>query len=315
MVYRRSREAMPAYEEEIEEAEHEGVTLRLLTAPVEVVLEGKRVAGIKCVPMRLGEFDRSGRRRPEEGGDAFIIQADHVLVAIGQTLDLQKISNSVPAGIPQPGVHPVNPVTGQTSEKWIFSGGDAVTGPSSVVEAVAAGERAAVGIDLYLTGKNHAFWREAHEVDTSFDPDAEPSDAAAREAEPDSRRAAAEQFRRSGAALARGGGRPPGRPLPALRLRETLCDKLRRRSDHALRVTETVLMRTTQGLIERIAPDCVVRWQRAARMRFEEAETPSPRQSSSCSALLVRLRRRRCAWRRHIFETPDLVRLTRLTAT
>jgi NADH-quinone oxidoreductase subunit F len=177
VVYRRSREAMPAYEEEIEEAEHEGVTLKLLTAPVEVVLEGKRVAGIKCVPMRLGEFDRSGRRRPEEGGDAFIIRADHVLVAIGQTLDLQKISNSMQLESRNQAFIAINPVTGQTSEKWIFSGGDAVTGPSSVVEAVAAGERAAVGIDLYLTGKNHAFWREAHEVDTSFDPDAEPSDA------------------------------------------------------------------------------------------------------------------------------------------
>jgi NADH-quinone oxidoreductase subunit F len=177
VVYRRSREAMPAYEEEIEEAEHEGVVLKLLTAPVEIVLEGKRVAGIKCLPMRLGEFDRSGRRRPEEGGDAFIIRADHVLVAIGQTLDLQKISNSVQLESRNQAFISVNPVTGQTSEKWIFSGGDAVTGPSSVVEAVAAGERAAVGIDLYLTGMNHAFWREAHEVDTSFDPDAEPSDA------------------------------------------------------------------------------------------------------------------------------------------
>jgi NADH-quinone oxidoreductase subunit F len=177
VVYRRSREAMPAYEEEIEEAEHEGVGLRLLTAPVEVVVEGKRVAGIKCLPMRLGSFDRSGRRRPEEGGDAFILPADHVLVAIGQTLDLQKISNSVHLETRNQAFVSVNPVTGQTSEKWIFSGGDAVTGPSSVVEAVAAGERAAVGIDLYLTGKNHAFWREAHEVDTLFDPDAEPSDA------------------------------------------------------------------------------------------------------------------------------------------
>jgi len=177
VVYRRSREAMPAYEEEIEEAEHEGVVLKLLTAPVEVVLEGRRVVGIKCLPMRLGEFDRSGRRRPEESGDAFILRADHVLVAIGQTLDMQKITRDVPLEIRNQTFIQANPVTGQTSEKWIFSGGDAVTGPSSVVEAVAAGERAAVGIDLFLTGANHAFWRETLEVDTAFDPDAEPSDA------------------------------------------------------------------------------------------------------------------------------------------
>jgi NADH-quinone oxidoreductase subunit F len=177
VVYRRSREAMPAYEEEIEEAEHEGVKLKLLTAPVEVVLDGRRVSGIKCLPMRLGEFDRSGRRRPEEGGDAFVIPADHVLVAIGQSLDLQKICNTVPLESRNQTFVQVNPVSGQTSEKWIFSGGDAVTGPSSVVEAVAAGERAAVGIDQYLTGANHAFWRDVHEVDTAFDPDADPSDA------------------------------------------------------------------------------------------------------------------------------------------
>jgi len=177
VVYRRSREAMPAYEEEIEEAEHEGVVLKLLTAPVEVVLEGRRVVGIKCLPMRLGEFDRSGRRRPEESGDAFILRADHVLVAIGQTLDMQKITRDVPLEIRNQTFIQANPVTGQTSEKWIFSGGDAVTGPSSVVEAVAAGERAAVGIDLVLTGANHAGWRGTLEVDTAFDPDAEPSDA------------------------------------------------------------------------------------------------------------------------------------------
>jgi NADH-quinone oxidoreductase subunit F len=177
VVYRRSREAMPAYEEEIEEAELEGVQLRLLTAPVEIVAEGRKVVGVKCLPMRLGEFDRSGRRRPEEGGAAFVIPADHVLVAIGQTLDLKKLCNEITLETRGKDYIQVNPVSGQTSEKWIFAGGDAVTGPSSVVEAVAAGERAAVGIDKYLTGKNHAFWRETQEVDTHFDPDAEPADS------------------------------------------------------------------------------------------------------------------------------------------
>lgn len=177
VVYRRSREAMPAYEEEIEEAEHEGVVLRLLTAPVEIITEERRVAGIKCMPMRLGEFDRTGRRRPEEGGDAFVIKADQVLVAIGQTLDLKTVCGEVALETRNQAFIQVDPVTAQTSEKWIFAGGDAVSGPSSVVEAVAAGELAASGIDLYLTGASHAFWREAREVDTAFDPNAEPSDA------------------------------------------------------------------------------------------------------------------------------------------
>ena len=174
VVYRRSREVMPAYREEIEEALHEGVQLQLLTAPVAIVAEGGQVTGVRCKPMRLGQFDQSGRRRPEERGEAFVIAADHVLVAIGQQLDSQRFCDNVSMNTRSGGFIIADPVTGQTSEKWIFSGGDAVNGPSSVVEAVAAGERAAVGIDRYLTGRDHAFWREIHEVDTFFDPDADP---------------------------------------------------------------------------------------------------------------------------------------------
>jgi NADH-quinone oxidoreductase subunit F len=178
VVYRRSREAMPAYQEEIEEAEHEGVSLQLLTAPVEVLVEGRKVVGLKCQPMRLGEFDRSGRRTPKEGGETFVLKADHILVAIGQSLDPQKLTDGVSLETRNNTFLQINPVRGQTSVPWIFAGGDAVSGPSSVVEAVAAGERAAVGIDQFLTGANHAFWRLPKEVDTHFDPDAEPFDAA-----------------------------------------------------------------------------------------------------------------------------------------
>ena len=176
VVYRRSREVMPAYKEEIDEALHEGVELRLLTAPVQVLVEDKRVVGVKCQPMRLGEFDQSGRRRPTEGGEVFTIEADHVLVAIGQTLDLQKVTDGVVLATRNNVFIQVDPVTGQTSEKWIFAGGDVTSGPSSVVEAVASGERAAAGIDCFLTGADHAFWRETREVDTPFDPDADPCD-------------------------------------------------------------------------------------------------------------------------------------------
>jgi NADH-quinone oxidoreductase subunit F len=176
VVYRRSREVMPAYKEEIEEALHEGVRLQLLTAPVAVVAERGKVTGIRCRPMRLGQFDRSGRRRPEEGGEAFVIPADQVLVAIGQRLDPQRFCDEIDLEARDGGFLVADPVTGQTSHKWIFTGGDAASGPSSVVEAVAAGERAAVGIDRYLTGREHAFWRETREVDTFFDPDAEPVD-------------------------------------------------------------------------------------------------------------------------------------------
>ncbi len=176
VVYRRSREVMPAYKEEIEEAIHEGVKLQLLTAPVDVVVEGGRVAGIRCRPMRLGQFDGSGRRRPEEGGEVFTIPADEILVAIGQSLASSGFCDEVGIETHRNGFLIVDPVSGQTSQKWIFAGGDAVSGPSSVVEAVAAGERAAVGIDKYLTGIEHAFWRQTKEVDTHFDPDRDPVD-------------------------------------------------------------------------------------------------------------------------------------------
>lgn len=177
VVYRRSREAMPAYEEEIEEAIHEGVKLQLLTAPVEVVAQAGRLVGIRCQPMRLGEFDRSGRRRPKEGGETFVLPADQVLVAVGQALDPLAMSDDDPLETRSSGYWHADPVTGQTSQKWIFAGGDAVSGPSSVVEAVAAGERAAVGIDRFLTGREHAFWRETKDVRTFYDADAEPLDA------------------------------------------------------------------------------------------------------------------------------------------
>lgn len=176
VVYRRSREVMPAYKEEIEEAIHEGVKLQLLTAPVDVVVEGGRVAGIRCRPMRLGQFDGSGRRRPEDGGDVFTIPADEILVAIGQSLSVAGFCDEIGVETQRNGFLIADPVSGQTSQKWIFAGGDAVSGPSSVVEAVAAGERAAVGIDQYLTGAEHAFWRETQEVDTFFDPEQDPVD-------------------------------------------------------------------------------------------------------------------------------------------
>jgi NADH-quinone oxidoreductase subunit F len=68
-----------------------------------------------------------------------------------------------------------DPRTGQTSVGWIFAGGDAATGPSSVIEAVAGGERAAVGIDEFLTGEKHDFWRKEKHNDTFFDPEADPA--------------------------------------------------------------------------------------------------------------------------------------------
>lgn len=177
IAYRRTRAEMPAYAEEVEEAEREGVRMEFLVAPVKILTRYGCLTGVRCCRMTLGEFDRSGRRCPipEERGE-FVVEADQCIVAIGQSLNPNMINNGIQLNFNKWNYLEVNPVTGQTSEKWIFAGGDAVTGPASVVEAVADGERAAVGIDQYFTGENHAFWRKEKELDTFFDPEADPVD-------------------------------------------------------------------------------------------------------------------------------------------
>ncbi len=175
ILYRRTRAEMPAYAEEIDEAEHEGVRLATLVAPLEIVTKDGRVAGVKCRHMALGEFDRSGRRRPVAKDDEdFVVSADQVIAAIGQALGSDEIFNGTKVKLNRSGFIAADPLTGQTSVEWLFAGGDAVLGPWSVVAAIGAGEKAAVGIDKYLTGAEHAFWRTERRPDTEFDPEADP---------------------------------------------------------------------------------------------------------------------------------------------
>jgi NADH-quinone oxidoreductase subunit F len=177
ILYRRTRAEMPAYEEEVEEAEHEGVRLQVLTAPVEIVVKDGQVAGVKCRHMKLGEFDRSGRRRPvADASSDFVVEADQVIAGVGQTLDAGPMMDGTAIEVTKSGFFKIDPTTGRTSVEWIFAGGDAVLGPASVVEAIAAGERAADGIDRFLTGsaETHVFWRDQKANDTLFDPEADP---------------------------------------------------------------------------------------------------------------------------------------------
>ena len=175
ILYRRTRAEMPAYTEEVEQAEREGVRVRDLTAPAEIMLENGRATGVRCRAMMLGEFDRSGRRSPKASAAAeFVVEADQVIAAVGQSLDGKEALAGVDLRMAPSGLVHINSVNGQTSVKWLFAGGDVTLGPASVVEAVATGEKAAVGIDTYLSGENHAFWREDRDVDTYFDPQAEP---------------------------------------------------------------------------------------------------------------------------------------------
>lgn len=176
IVYRRTRDEMPAYEEEITEAEREGVRLWTLVAPVEVLAANGHAVGLRCRRMTLGGYDLSGRRRPKALEEAeFDMEVDQVIAAIGQKLDVKACSNGVTIQENESGFVQVDPHSMQCSEPWVFSGGDAVTGPASVVAAIGAGEQAAIGIDRFLSGEEHAFWREQPQVDTAFDPLAEPS--------------------------------------------------------------------------------------------------------------------------------------------
>ena len=178
IVYRRSQEEMPAYEEEVAEAIQEGVEISCLTQPIEIVKNANgAVQAVSCLRMGLGSFDASGRRRPmAQSQDPVTIKADQVIMAIGQRLDIQDLTGDLPLMLNDRKFISSDPVTGATSIPNVFAGGDCTDGPSSVVEAIAAGERAAVGIDLLLTGENHAFWRYEKITETAYDPDAEISE-------------------------------------------------------------------------------------------------------------------------------------------
>ncbi len=154
IVYRRSRNEMPAYEEDVTEAEEEGVKFQFLAAPTEIGLKGKEIAFLRCIRMELGEPDASGRRRPVPiKGSEFSLEVDQVIPAIGQTPDLTFLKGMAIETTSQ-GTIKVDPTTLQTSIEGVFAGGDAVTGPWIAIEAVAAGKEAALSIDRFLRGQN-----------------------------------------------------------------------------------------------------------------------------------------------------------------
>jgi len=176
ILYRRTRAQMPAWGEEIDAADLEGIEIMTLVAPEEILRDASgKVTGVRCKEMALGDYDRSGRRRPVAGHNPdFVVEADTVIAAIGQKLDAAALMDGTEIELNRWGYLQADPDTGQTSAGWVFAGGDASTGPSSVVEAIGAGERAAAGMDEHLTGANHAFWRRDIEPPTFFDPDADP---------------------------------------------------------------------------------------------------------------------------------------------
>lgn len=150
LIYRRTIEEMPAEAYEVEEAIHEGVEMMFLMAPVKIEeADGRKK--LHCIKMALGEPDRSGRRRPipMEGSEE-AIEADTIIGAIGQSTNTQFLYNDYPVKLNKWGDIEINGTTFQTSEMNIFAGGDCVTGPATVIQAVAAGRHAAQAMDSYL---------------------------------------------------------------------------------------------------------------------------------------------------------------------
>ncbi len=157
VIYRRSEAEMPASREEIAECRAEGIEIRTLTQPVRVVAENGKVTGIACIEMALGEPDESGRRRPEPvKGSEFVIEIDALVPAIGQESDWACLTDECACTLSDWGTMAVDPATFQSGDPDIFAGGDAVSGPATVVEAVAAGKEAAVSIHRFIKGESLA---------------------------------------------------------------------------------------------------------------------------------------------------------------
>lgn len=154
IVYRRSRNELPARAEEVENAEEEGVIFDLLTNPVRIIgNEGGWVSGIECVKMQLGEPDSSGRRSPVViDGSNFVISADSVIIAIGTTPNPLIRMTTKGLDFNKKGCL-ITMENGATSKQGVYAGGDAVTGAATVISAMGAGRRAAKAIDEYLTEK------------------------------------------------------------------------------------------------------------------------------------------------------------------
>jgi len=172
LLYRRGRDEMPAIAEEIEEAVLEGVDMRFLVAPVAVEGDG-RVRAVRCTEMVLGDADESGRRRPVPKPDSeVVVETDHVVVAIGQGAELG-FAASDGGLVVSGGRVEADPITQRSGDKDVFAGGDVVTGPATIVQAIAAGQRAAMAIDVFLGGRGEL------PPDRGWAPPVKPDEAAA----------------------------------------------------------------------------------------------------------------------------------------
>jgi len=153
LIYRRTRDEMPAANEEIEALLHEGIEIQFLTTPVRFYDEGGKLAKMECIRMELGEPDASGRRRPVPVKNSeFSMLVDSVITALGQATQTA-FTEVIGVSLAKNGTIEIDPATGATNVERVFAGGDVYTGPAYVVDAIAAGQRAAKSISRYLKGE------------------------------------------------------------------------------------------------------------------------------------------------------------------
>jgi glutamate synthase (NADPH/NADH) small chain len=152
IVYRRSREEVPARAEEVHHAEEEGIIFDFLTNPVEIVGNDQGlVTGMRCIRMELGEPDASGRRRPIPiEGSEFDMEIDTIVMALGTRPNPIVFTESGGLERTRWGTVSANEETGKTTKDQVWAGGDVVTGAATVISAMGAGKQAAADIDRFL---------------------------------------------------------------------------------------------------------------------------------------------------------------------
>jgi formate dehydrogenase beta subunit len=156
LVYRRTRAEMPADPLEVKEAQEEGVQFHYLVAPVRIIAQNNTATGLECLKMQLGEPDASGRRSPVPvEGSNFVIECDAIVPAIGQTCVVDCVLPPEDVVMTKRKTLVTDDITRRTSQPHVFSGGDCVTGPATLIAALAAGKNAARFIDRFLaSGKS-----------------------------------------------------------------------------------------------------------------------------------------------------------------
>ncbi len=155
IVYRRTREEMPAWEEEIDAALCEGVKIHYLAAPTKALVADGKATGLECLRMELGEPDASGRRSPVPiKGSEFVLDVDMIIPAIGQATDLSALEGTKGLNFTRYGTIEVDPVTFATGHPGVFAGGDMHTGPYIAIGAVAEGQEAALSIERFVRGED-----------------------------------------------------------------------------------------------------------------------------------------------------------------